>query len=223
MFQILANVLTSLNIFCGFYSMILAIKDEFMKSAWLVIICVVLDMLDGKIARLAKTSSDFGKEFDSLADIISFGIAPISLFYALTISLDVPLRIIILFLYLLAGAYRLARFNLYARQKQETHFLGLPITGSGGFFASFLLLLAKGKIILKPIVFLIIALVLAILMISKIKYPNFRNLKLWEALTISGIIIIAFLIWPHTTLCSVFSVYLVFGPLIYKYLLQNRV
>ena len=109
---IVPNIVTTGNMFCGFYSMIASIHGDYISAAWAILAAAVFDMLDGRIARLAKATSQFGVEYDSLSDLVSFGVAPAILLYQWTLQPFERLGWLAAFLYLACGALRLARFNV---------------------------------------------------------------------------------------------------------------
>src|SRR3954467_9324650 len=109
---LIPNFVTTANMFCGFYSMIASIHGDFLGAAWAIMAAGIFDMLDGRIARLAKATSQFGVEYDSLSDLVSFGIAPGILVYQWALRPYDRLGILAAFLYMTCGALRLARFNV---------------------------------------------------------------------------------------------------------------
>jgi CDP-diacylglycerol--serine O-phosphatidyltransferase len=136
---IFPNIFTAGNMFCGFLSIISAAEGEPTQAAWFIVLAGFLDGLDGKVARLSRAMSDFGKELDSLADIISFGLAPAFLIYTFKLNVLGKWGWIIGMVYLTASAYRLARFNLLSHSDEKKNFLGLPVPGAGLTLASFVI------------------------------------------------------------------------------------
>jgi len=163
--EFMPNFLTLLNLSFGFSSIILSIEGQYGKAAFLILGAVIVDSTDGFIARRLRVGSQMGMELDSLADFLSFCIAPAILFYHLY-------RIeywVLLLLLPICGALRLARFNANTTQKE--YFTGLPTTTAGGFLASITLI--------KPFNSnhaLILTILLSLLMVSNLKYKNFKNL-----------------------------------------------
>lgn len=184
--SIIPNLFTAMNMFSGFLSIVSASKGEFLYAAWLIIIAGIFDALDGAMARLTKSSSELGVELDSLSDVISFGAAPSFLIYKSFLFQYDTLGIIISSLLMLAGGFRLARFNIQLIGFEKSFFKGLPIPSAAITVASFCLAFYKPpdgypesfvKIIIPMI------LVLSYLMISRIKYdtiPKFRLIELKE-------------------------------------------
>ena len=154
------------NLAFGVVSLNYTLENHYQMAAILILFCMILDGLDGKIARKLDASSNFGKELDSLADIVSFGVAPAILVYAQVLETFHLVGLICVIWFATAGAYRLARFNT---QNISGYFVGVPITAAGSLLA--LLNLLPDKIPAQ--VFFGITLVLGILMVSKIKVPKY--------------------------------------------------
>ena len=124
---ILPSILTIGNLFCGFYAIIAVSKHDYSKAALAIMIALVVDFLDGAVARIAKATSDFGVELDSLADLVSFGVAPGMLAYVFAMRPFGRIGWLAAFLFAACGALRLARFNVQTRKLDKRHFVGLPI------------------------------------------------------------------------------------------------
>ncbi|QOR65905.1 CDP-diacylglycerol--serine O-phosphatidyltransferase [Cytobacillus suaedae] len=168
------NALTFGNLFCGFLSLGYIINQDIRNATILIFIAMMLDALDGRAARILGVSNDFGKELDSLADIVSFGIAPA--FLAIyTYFVDYGMAgMVIAGVFPLFGAYRLARFNLTSSPVSLNYFKGVPITFAGGLVA--FLVLFHNSI---PVpVFAVIYFTLCILMASSFKIPSFKDIPL---------------------------------------------
>jgi len=132
---ILPNLFTLMNLFFGFYSVVCAINSQFKTAAVAIMIAAVFDALDGKIARATHTLSRFGAEFDSLADLVSFGMAPAFLMYLWILKPMGRLGWLAAFLFVACGALRLARFNTNLDQSSDGYFVGLPIPAAAGMNA----------------------------------------------------------------------------------------
>ena len=207
------GLFTLANAGLGFYAIICAIERNFTSSAWAILLAVILDVFDGRIARLTRSTSRFGLEFDSLADLISCGLAPSILMYQVVLK-DIRWGMLIAFLFMIAGVLRLARFNVKIVEKDIAYFDGLCIPVAGGMLASFLVLpfwvkemhLFFGSIPL-------IMIVLSFLMMSKIKYINLKNLRLTRKQPFRTLIImaVALVIWFFSTkiISIIFVVYFV--------------
>jgi len=212
---VLCNIITLTNLFCGIISISSAINGQYALAAWMILVAVGLDMLDGKVARAFGIGSILGKNLDSLSDLVSFGVAPFVLVYVL--NLQIPgLALVLLSAYLLCGAWRLAKFNTLAENQPKTFFEGLPITGAGGITASTALVSQKINLGFDEIALLILAAILAIMMVSKIKYPTFKQIKIFKKGYIPGfiVILICLVIMPAVIIWLGFIIYVFFSPLL---------
>ena len=214
-FKYLANAATLGNLFCGFLAILFAINGRYVFAAWIIIIAVGLDIIDGQLARRYKATSGLGKELDSLSDLVSFGVAPSVLLYMINGQV-LGMVLIPLSIYLFCGAFRLARFNISSGGQGADFFGGLPITAAGGTIASTSLVLQKANLNFNSYLFLILAVILAFLMITKIKYPAFKGkeiLKLKYLIGFVAVLLICFIFAPALITCLLFLIYVIFGPL----------
>lgn len=216
--RVVPSLLTTANLFCGFYGIIAALSEEFYRAAIAILIAVVFDGLDGKVARLTKTTSNFGVEYDSLADLLSFGVAPSLILYLWALEPVGRFGWLAAFIFVICGALRLARFNVQVPQTSGFHFIGLPIPAAAGLVAS-LILLGKDFMTFaepKPLMVLGVAYTLAFLMVSNIKYRSFKNIRLkgrhpnWLLLLI--IPMLALIFKPELLIFALFALYIVSGP-----------
>ncbi len=175
---VLPNLFTASSIFVGVISIVEASKGHFVLASWLILLALVFDGLDGRIARMTNTTSQFGVEFDSLADIISFGIAPAMLLYFFIGHDFGRFGILVSALYVIFGAIRLARFNISTAKTDPNVFIGLPIPTAAIFISMWILLFHKYALENYSIVLLFLALGVAILMVSNFRYPSFKKVKL---------------------------------------------
>jgi CDP-diacylglycerol--serine O-phosphatidyltransferase len=195
----------------GFYSIISSVERNFTSSAWAILLAVILDVFDGRIARLTKSTSRFGLEFDSLADLISFGLAPSILMYQVVLR-DIGWGVLVAFLFVIAGVLRLARFNVRVMEKDIAYFDGLCIPVAGGMLASFYVLpfWAKETQLFFSVIPLIM-IFLSFLMVSKIKYINLKKVRLTkrQPFKILIIMVVALVIWFFSTemISIIFLVY----------------
>jgi CDP-diacylglycerol--serine O-phosphatidyltransferase len=159
------NFFTLSNLACGFISILMTFQGNFRWAALFVLIAGIIDRYDGRVARYLNVSSEIGKELDSLADLVSFGVAPSILIFSLYNFINLgPIGYLIAVLFPIAGAYRLARYNC---SSFDGIFMGIPITAAGSFMALFSLISMKNtNSLILPILFLIS---LSYLMISKLK------------------------------------------------------
>ncbi len=138
--RIVPSIFTMLNLFFGFFAIINAVQGKFVTASWLILIAAVWDAMDGKIARLTNTFSEFGGQFDSITDVVSFGLAPAFLVYQVFLYKLGPVGLIISFFPLLFGAIRLARFNVNVEGCDEKeNFTGLPIPAMAATLAAYVI------------------------------------------------------------------------------------
>jgi len=185
--KILPSLFTVGNLFLGIVSIILAFQGEVEYAALTVILGMLLDGLDGRVARMFNTQSEFGKELDSLSDVISFGVAPAFIMYVTILQDFGAIGWIVTALFPMMGALRLARFNV--KPGIPGYFIGLPITAAGGVLATITLYYE----VFNPWILLLTMVFLSYLMISNIKYPNFKKVGLPKA-AYSAIIVIVLLV-----------------------------
>ncbi len=214
---IIPNFVTTANMFCGFYSVIASIQLNFTAAAWAIVAAAVFDMLDGRVARLAKATSLFGIEYDSLSDLISFGMAPAVLLYRWELEPYGRLGILASFLFLACAALRLARFNINTAIIPKNYFQGLPTPAAAGTIATYLLFLQsaelQGATFANETIALIFALGLSSLMVSQIRFPSLKELN-WRSRASFGYLLIGVLMMiliavkPEVTLFLFAAVYI---------------
>lgn len=176
---VMPSAFTLANLFFGFWAIISAYNGNFRWAGWFIVFAGILDVLDGRIARLAKTSSRFGEELDSLVDLVSFGVAPALIMYFLEFNTAGKFAWVLCWIYVVAAAIRLARFNVVAAGKPSAWFTGIPSPAAGMTLAcyypftqtpwyraslAYLDLQHQGLVLLM--------LVLGVLMVSNVKYPK---------------------------------------------------
>jgi CDP-diacylglycerol--serine O-phosphatidyltransferase len=239
----LPNLLTAGNMFCGFLALTKIVEADqtsvtvfnkaIFHALFLILLACLFDLLDGRVARMVGTSSPFGREFDSLADIVSFGAAPAFLVHRVVLA-DVfpeplhPFGWFIASVYLICGAFRLARFNCLATMEGKgggKEFLGFPIPAAAGLVASLTYLLlwlndrdfpqTKWRYLLP-----IIMLFLSAMMVSEVKYPSFKTLDFRAKRTFLKMVIIVValgffvILWEKVlpvAAPAVFTIYLLYG------------
>jgi len=173
--SVIPNLFTAMNMFCGFLSMLHTSKGDYSYAAWLIIIASLFDALDGIVARLTNSSSKLGVQLDSLSDVVSFGAAPAFLIYSSYLYSYDNIGIIISSLFMIAGGFRLARFNVQLVGFDKSFFYGLPIPLAAITISSLILTFYEPivgfqeniKIIIIPLL-----LILSLMMVSKIKYNS---------------------------------------------------
>ncbi len=223
---VLPSLFTVGNIFCGYYAILSTMQGQYSHAAYAIGIAIIMDMLDGRIARLTNSSTGFGLQLDSLADVISFGIAPsiLALVWGMS-AVDHRLAWTAAFTFTICGATRLARFNIQAEHLK--HFVGLPIPAGGGTIAAIVHFFENpiqsplGANLLVAVVFF-----LSFLMISTIRYSSMKHLTVGRKshLTILVIALILVLIYNYSkpTLLFLAVTYGVSGPISRLYAAVRR-
>ena len=180
---VLPNMMTLGNLVCGFAAVTQAADANFELAAWLILFAMIFDALDGKLARMTNATSDFGAQLDSLADIVTFGVAPAFLVKMMAAGFPPKTGWIICALYVACTALRLAKFNVETGLDDASHkyFIGLPSPAAAGLVASAVILhadLVKYQITIVPHLLPFVTLVLAALMVSRFKYIHLLNILL---------------------------------------------
>ena len=233
--SVLPSLFTIGNMFCGYLSVVSTLRENYDVAAIAIGVGAVLDMLDGRIARMTNTSSDFGVQLDSLADLLTFGIAPAILALYWGIGSVTGLSPVLAedlykfgwlasFGFLVAGALRLARFNTLAtgpseRTASKRYFVGLPIPAAAGVVASvvhFTKTPLSGTVGALAVCFVLIA--LAFLMVSTVRYPSFKDADLRKsvprtALVGTAMLIVLIFFFSEIVLLLLASAYASAGPL----------
>ncbi len=176
---LLPSLFTVANMFCGYACVVFAMRGEYATAAPFIGVAIILDMLDGRIARLTATTSQFGVQFDSLADVISFGMAPAVLTFAWGLAPLGRLGWAAGFLFVTATAMRLARFNIQSATADKRYFVGMPSPAAAGVPAATVFAYPGGLTDFGGVLpALVIVLVPALLMVSTIRYVSFKQIDL---------------------------------------------
>jgi len=220
---ILPNFLTSLSLFCGFFSIVASLQNDYLKAAWAIVIASVFDGLDGRIARMTKSTTRFGVEYDSLSDLVAFGVAPAVLAFGWVLGGYGRWGWMAAFLYVACGAIRLARFNVQTAVAKGNFFTGLPIPAAAGTVATtaiFCIHVGLTDRAILSIMFLVAIYVLGFLMVSTIKYQSFKQVDFMSRTPFNSVIIAVLLIYvvasePQLMLFLMAVVYACSGPAVY--------
>jgi CDP-diacylglycerol---serine O-phosphatidyltransferase len=213
---LLPSLFTMANMFCGYASVVYATRGAFALAALFIGFAFVLDMLDGRVARLTGTASAFGVEFDSLADVISFGMAPAILAFMWGLQPFGRLGWAAGFLYVSAAAIRLARFNIQSPNQDKRYFVGMPSPAAAGVPAATVFAYPYGLQDWMAVFALPMVLVPAFLMVSTIRYRSFKTLDLgtrrsYRNLILIAVVMAAIATHPEITLVTIAYVYLSSG------------
>lgn len=217
---LLPNLLTMGALFAGFYAIVAATQHAYDNAAIAIFIALILDGLDGRIARMTHSASDFGAHFDSLSDMLCFGITPALVLYVWSLSNLGKIGWLICFAYTAATALRLARFNTQLGKADKRYFQGLSTTLSAGFVASLLWTCVQHEIEGGVVAWIvaIVTIILAVLKVSSIRYRSFKDLNIrgkvpFLVIPIVGLILVLISFSPPHALLILFSVYIVSGPI----------
>ena len=175
---LLPNMITTLSMFLGFLSMVWAVQGRFESACLAILLSAVMDGLDGKVARLTNTASEFGVQYDSLSDLVAFGIAPAMLMWQWELSALGRMGLAAAFIYAACGALRLARFNVSTAAVGKRFFIGLPIPAGGCTVVTFVFCAAHFPAIMAsalPYMTLFLAIGVGVLMVSKVRYFSFKE------------------------------------------------
>jgi CDP-diacylglycerol--serine O-phosphatidyltransferase len=218
---ILPNLVTSASLFGGFYAIIASIHGRYEAAAIAIIISAIFDCLDGRIARFTKTTSHFGTEYDSLSDLVSFGVAPATLAYLWALEPFGRLGWLAACMYVICGALRLARFNVEKTSSDGSFFKGLPIPAAAICISS--MILFSGDISSfsdkRHIIIILMIYFLSFLMVSSLRYFSFkefniRNQKPFNVLVAIILICIVIAYRPSVLLFVIFIPYVFSGPIV---------
>lgn len=217
---ILPNLITAGSLFAGFYSMVQTLSGNFSSAALWIFIAAICDGLDGKVARLTNSTSKFGVEFDSLADLVAFGVTPGLMMYAWALKPFGRLGWLAAFLFVVCGALRLARFNVQVNTVESKRFVGLPIPAAASMVASTVLLFTHfgWPSSFKRVAILLLIYALALLMVSNVKYYSFKDPELvkrqpFSFLVLAVILLIIVVAEPVIMVFFVMLCYVLSGPL----------
>ena len=219
---LLPSILTTFGMFAGFYSIIASINGDFTLAAISIMVAMLWDALDGRVARLTNTQSDFGAQYDSLADLVSFGVAPALLVYEWSLSDLGSIGWLAAFIFLACAALRLARFNTQVGISDKRYFQGLPSPAAAGVIASMIWLkfwkfeyFDFGIVSLSYYIGVGITIVCALLMVSNVRYYSFKELdskkasfRFLLAIVLSFIVLLS---KPNIFLFTGFFVYMLSG------------
>lgn len=217
---IIPNLFTTGNLFCGFWAIVSVFQEKFFLAAVAILLASVFDLLDGKVARLSGATSKFGIQYDSLSDLVSFGIAPAILSFSWALRPYGKFGWLAAFIFVACGALRLARFNVQSSTGELKYFKGLPIPAAASMLALTILLYLRliETGIIKDIVILVMIWILSFLMVSNIRYFSLKELNLSKRKPFSLFIfiilsMIVIIMEPIIVLFGFATVYIVSGPL----------
>lgn len=228
-FYLLPNMLTTLSMFLGFLAMVWAGQGRFEAAGLAILVSALMDSLDGKVARLTNTASEFGVQYDSLADLVAFGLAPAFLFWHWHLSELGRVGVAGAFIYAACGALRLARFNVTTSSIGKRFFIGLPIPAAGCTVVTFVFFaewLPQALHPALPYIALILGVSIGLLMISSIRYFSFKEYDFLRLHPFRTMVAFLFLLALLVSFPRIFSfsycVLYIAGGLIYTYYLLPK-
>lgn len=221
---LLPSLFTMGNLMLGFYAVIWAMNPEhdLSRSAWMLVLAGILDSLDGRIARMTHTESEFGKELDSLADVLTFGAAPAYLAYLWGLREFERIGWLVPLLYLICTTTRLARFNVQTKIADSRNFVGLPSPAAAGTIAAILFWMPTLEEAASPrtmrITMLVVMAVIGLLMVSTFRYPSFKKIDLrqrwsYRTIFIFAVLLLVLAYHPDAFFLAIAALYTPVGPL----------
>ncbi|WP_258241172.1 CDP-diacylglycerol--serine O-phosphatidyltransferase [Pseudidiomarina homiensis] len=218
---LLPNLLTTAGLFSGFFAIVASMNNQFESAAVAIFIAMVFDGLDGRVARMTNTQSDFGAEYDSMADIVSFGMAPALVMYNWALSDLGKFGWLAAFIFVAGGALRLARFNTNHGSSDKRYFQGLAIPSAAAIVSGLVWVGSKYEVEPDSISYLaaIITICAGLLMVSNFRYHSFKDVD-WRGRVPFVVIlamVLAFVVVatePSLVLFSIFFLYALSGPIL---------
>lgn len=228
---VLPNLFTTASLFMGFYSIIASIQENFFPAAIAIFVSLVFDGLDGRVARMTNSTSKFGAEYDSLADLIAFGVAPSLLAYIWAMSFYGKLGWMAGFMFVVCGALRLARYNIQIGLIDSKVFNGLPIPAAAAVIASTVIFFNDMGVegtFHNPYM-MIFVVILSLLMVSNIKYYSGKDMKLFARMPFRAFLVVVGILLviiykPEVMIFIIFIGYAISGPLwwVFKFIQKMR-
>ena len=226
---ILPNFFTTASMFGGFYAIIMALEGNYIYACLAILGSLICDGLDGKVARATNTVSRFGVEYDSLADLVAFGVAPAVCAYLWGLQGFGRMGWLAAFLFVACGAMRLARFNVQVEKVGTSHFVGLPIPAAASMVAATIAFAQRlgfeGQVHFIPVIVLVFA--LSFLMVSRIPYMSFKEMRLSRLKSFNGLVVT--LVWfvlvaiePAIMAFVMMTAYVILGPVGARIFLRKK-
>ncbi len=218
---LLPNLMTTAALFAGFYAVIAGIQGEFEQGAIAILVAMVLDGLDGRVARMTNSCSAFGAEYDSLSDMISFGLAPALLMYQWILHDFGKLGWLIAFVFTVAAALRLARFNTQVGVADKRYFQGLPSPAAAGVLTALIWMVESAQVEIGalPVIAFILTLFTGLMMVSNVRFNSFKEINLKDkvpfvTLLLVVLIFVVITLEPAMLLFIIFLTYAFSGPVV---------
>lgn len=227
---LLPNLFTTASLFAGFYAIVSAMHDRFEPAAMAIFIAMVLDGMDGRIARLTNTQSDFGAEYDSLSDMVSFGLAPALVIYQWALIDLGRIGWVAAFMFTACVALRLARFNTQVEHADKNYFQGLASPSGAALLAGLVWIGTEYELTVDTslsVIAMIITVLSALLMISNVRYNSFKNIDFKGRVPFVYVILIMVIfvlisLEPPSVLFALFAAYALSGPILTLFQLRKH-
>ncbi|MFT6408599.1 MAG: CDP-diacylglycerol--serine O-phosphatidyltransferase [Arenicella sp.] len=220
-FYVLPSLFTTAGLFAGFYAIMQARLGHFEAASLAIYVAMVMDIIDGRLARLTNTQSDFGSEYDSLSDMVSFGVAPAMVLFEFALSGLGRFGSLVAFIYIACAALRLARFNVSA-SNDKTHFIGVPSPGAAAMIATTIWVFVDADIAPSDysVGLALLMVLMALAMVSNIKYRSFKDFEFRDKMPFVGLIVLVLIIAfvyldPPFAFLAIGSVYMISGAVFY--------
>jgi len=225
---LLPNLMTTTALFAGFYAVIAGMNGQFEAGAIAIFVAMVFDGLDGRVARMTNSCSAFGAEYDSLADMVSFGLAPALLMYQWVLHDFGKVGWLVAFIYTVGAALRLARFNTQVETADKRYFQGLPSPAAAALLAGFVWMVESNhiQIGIEPGIGLLLTLAAGLMMVSNLRFSSFKEINLkgkvpFVTLLLFVLVIVVITLKPAMILFITFLAYAVSGPVMTLVLLKK--
>lgn len=214
---ILPSLFTTGNLFCGFYSILRSFHHDFERAAYGIVLAAAFDLLDGRVARMTRSTSSFGMEYDSIADVVSFGVAPAVMAYVWVLHDYGKLGWAAAFFFAACGALRLARFNSTTAELPKSYFIGLPIPAAANLMAAAAILYHDLHFEYPGGLMLILSFALGLLMVSNIRYRSMKDFDLRHKRSFFILVLLVMMIAlvairPEVALGIIMTYYVLWGP-----------
>jgi CDP-diacylglycerol--serine O-phosphatidyltransferase len=226
---ILPNLFTTGSLFAGFYGMVASMSGDYRIAAIWILVSAVFDGLDGKVARATGTTSKFGVEYDSLADLVAFGVAPGLMMYSWALKPFGRLGWLAAFLFVVCGALRLARFNVQVNTVESKRFVGLPIPAAASMVSATVIFFHHfgWPSSYKKLAIIVLIYLLAFLMVSNVKYYSFKDPEMIKRqpfgfLVLAVLLLIVIAAEPAIMMFSLMICYVLSGPVAFLFSLPRR-
>lgn len=215
---VLPSIFTTGNLFCGFFAIINSFSHQFEHASFAIFLAGLFDVLDGRVARITKSQSKFGVEYDSIADVVSFGLAPAVMTYVWVLEPFGRLGWAAAFFFAASGALRLARFNTISSELPKSYFLGLPIPAAANMVAATFLAHKELQFPHVETIMMVLMFALGSLMVSTVRFRSFKDFDLRHPrsflyLVAVMVVFVAFTWKYEVALAVLIALYIAWGPI----------